>query len=153
MITERISDWTIYARLLGYVKPWWIAFLVSVMGYLVYSGSNAALAELMKYIVDAIGSGDAAERMLIPVTLVIVVFLRGIGSFFGTYFITYVSANVVHALRCELFEQLLKLPSSFYDKNALGHLVAKVTFHVTQVTGAATNAVKVVIREGFTVLG
>lgn len=153
MITERISDWTIYARLLGYVKPWWIAFLVSVMGYLVYSGSNAALAELMKYIVDAIGSGDAAERMLIPVTLVIVVFLRGIGSFFGTYFITYVSANVVHALRCELFEQLLKLPSSFYDKNVLGHLVAKVTFHVTQVTGAATNAVKVVIREGFTVLG
>jgi len=35
----------------------------------------------------------------------------------------------------------------------MGHLVAKVTFHVTQVTGAATDAVRVIVREGFTVLG
>lgn len=153
MVTEHVSDWKIYSRLLSYVKPWWIAFLVSVLGYLAYSGSNAALAELMKYIVDAIGSGDPAERLMIPFALIIIVFLRGIGSFLGTYFITFVSSNVVHALRCELFDHLLNLPSSFYDKNALGHLVAKVTFHVAQVTAAATNAVKVVIREGFTVLG
>lgn len=153
MVADQINDWEIYSRLLSYVKPWWVAFVVSVLGYLIYSGSNVALADLMKYIVDAIDSGDPLERMLIPVILVTVVFLRGIGSFLGTYFITYVSTNVVHALRCELFEQLLKLPSSFYDRNALGHLVAKVTFHVTQVTGAATNAVKVVIREGLTVMG
>jgi subfamily B ATP-binding cassette protein MsbA len=51
-----------------------------------------------------------------------------------------------------LFDRLLLLPSKFYDKNAMGHLVAKVTFHVSQVTGAATDAVKVLIREGLTVI-
>ena len=90
---------------------------------------------------------------MIPLAIIVIVLFRGIGTFLGNYFITYVGTSLVHALRCELFEQLLHLPSRFYDKNTMGHLVAKVTFHVTQVTGAATDAVRVVIREGFTVLG
>ena len=153
MADDQVADLKIYRRLLNYVKPWWLAFILSIIGYLFYSASSAALAELMKYLVDAIGSTASRERMLIPLAMVTIVFFRGIGSFLGTYFITYVSTNVVHSLRTELFDQLLKLPSQFYDKNAMGHLVAKVTFHVTQVTGAATDAVKVIIREGFTVIG
>ena len=85
--------------------------------------------------------------------IILIALFRGLGSFSGNYFIAVVANNLVHKLRCELFGRLLSLPSSFYDKHAMGHLVSKVTYHVTQVTDAATDAVRIILREGFTVLG
>lgn len=166
------SDIKIYRRLLSYVVPYWAAFLLSIVGFLLYSVSNVSFVQLISYIVDSLNAegafpdaqygelfarvfGEAGDlnRTLIPVAIVAIAFLRGFGTFVGNYFISYVSTNLVHNLRCELFNRLLTLPSAFYDKHAMGHLVAKVTFHVTQVTGAATDAVRVIIREGFTVIG
>jgi subfamily B ATP-binding cassette protein MsbA len=169
---EHKSDLEIYRRLLTYVLPYWGAFVISIVGFLIYSLSNVSFVWLVSYIVDSLQSGavpiaaevkeylsailgeeDDLNRTLIPVLLVLIATTRGIGAFVGNYFIAYVSNNLVHNLRRELFDRLLTLPSAFYDRHAMGHLVAKVTFHVTQVTGAATDAVRVIIREGFTVLG
>ena len=169
---QKASDIQIYSRLLSYVTPFWAAFLISIIGFLIYSLSNVAFVQLLSYIVDSIDGKDPLEgssvaayisgilsnggslnRTIIPLAMILIAISRGLGSFMGQYFITYVSTNVIHEIRCELFDQLLKLPSSFYDKNALGHLVAKVTYHVAQVTGAATDAIRIVIREGFTVIG
>lgn len=166
------SDIEIYARLLSYVLPYWGAFLASIIGFLVYALSNVGFLQLISYIVDSVKSPDpllqseysaflrelfgqpeSLNRTIIPIAIVAIVVCRGLGTFVGNYFISYVSTNLIHNLRCELFDQLLKLPSKFYDKNAMGHLVAKVTFHVTQVSGAATDALRVIIREGFTVFG
>ncbi len=168
------SDIKIYSRLLSYVVPYWPAFLLSIFGFLIYSLSNVAFLNLVGYIVDSIEPGGSQvamdeelagflssilgdpgdlNRTLVPIAIVIIATTRGLGTFIGNYFIAYVSNYLVHNLRCELFDRLLTLPSAFYDRHAMGHLVAKVTFHVTQVTGAATDAVRVIIREGFTVIG
>ena len=171
-LSKASTDLQIYARLLTYVLPLWGAFVLSILGFVLYSLANVSFAQLISYIVDSLqgtdplsssqyastlqsllGGSGSINRTVIPLAIIVIVLFRGIGTFLGNYFITYVGTSLVHALRCELFEQLLHLPSRFYDKNTMGHLVAKVTFHVTQVTGAATDAVRVVIREGFTVLG
>jgi len=168
---SRQTDMQIYGRLLRYVTPYWGAFLLSIVGFMIYSLANVSFLTLIGYIVDSLGGTDPLEetkmatylrelfggdgalnRTIIPIAIIFIVFGRGIGTFIGNYFITYVGTNLVHGLRIELFDQILLLPSKFYDKNTMGHLVAKVTFHVTQVTGAATDAVKVLIREGFTVI-
>lgn len=168
------SDIKIYSRLLSYVVPYWPAFLLSILGFLIYSLSNVAFLNLVGYIVDSIEPGGSQvamdaelatffssllgepgdlNRTLVPLAIVLIATTRGLGTFIGNYFIAYVSNYLVHNLRTELFDRLLTLPSAFYDRHAMGHLVAKVTFHVTQVTGAATDAVRVIIREGFTVIG
>ncbi|MFT4713322.1 MAG: subfamily B ATP-binding cassette protein MsbA [Candidatus Azotimanducaceae bacterium] len=166
------SDVQVYGRLLKYVSIYWAAFLLSMLGFIIHSVANVGFVQLIAYIIDFlegrtvvpdsfsgsfireyVGEPETLNRTLIPVFIVLVVFGRGLGTFIGNYFITYIGTNLVHTLRCELFDHLLKLPSRFYDKSAMGHLVAKVTFHVTQVTGAATDAVRVIIREGFTVIG
>jgi subfamily B ATP-binding cassette protein MsbA len=59
---------------------------------------------------------------------------------------------VVHDLRCALFDNLLTLPNRYFDNHNSGHLISRITYNVTMVTGAATDAIKVVIREGLTVL-
>ncbi len=77
----------------------------------------------------------------------------GIGAFLGNYGLTYVARYVVHFLRRDLFNRLLVLPSSFYHQNSSSDLLARLTYNVEQVTGAATNALKIAIREGLTVVG
>lgn len=168
---QKQSDMASYVRLLSYLRPLLFFFFLSIIGFAIYASTNVAFVQLLAYIVDSLGNkdplvgswlgdqftkligpADNLNRTVIPFAIVVIALMRGIGSFVGNYYITYVSTNIVHKLRCELFDQLLKMPSRFYDKNSLGHLVAKVTYHVTQVTGAATDAVKVVIREGFTVI-
>ena len=65
----------------------------------------------------------------------------------GTYYIAFAANQMIFKL-IEVFDRFLALPSTYYDQNSSGHLVAKLTYHVTQVTGAATDAVKILFREG-----
>jgi subfamily B ATP-binding cassette protein MsbA len=55
-------------------------------------------------------------------------------------------------LRRALFDSLLRLPNTYFDQHNSGHLISRITYDVTMVTGAATDAIKVVIREGLTVV-
>lgn len=152
------NDLALYARLLGYVRPYWFHFLSSLAGFAVYAGSHVVFAELLVFMVDTVrafntGIDISAQRILIPLLMVAAVAGRGVGSFAGVYFLNKVGNRVVHDLRCALFEQLLVLPSAYYQRNSQGHLVSRVTYTVTQVTRAATKALEVVAREGLTVIG
>ena len=46
-----------------------------------------------------------------------------------------------------------ELPKSYFDSNQSGQLINRITFTTTQVSGAASNAVKTLIREGFLLIG
>lgn len=78
--------------------------------------------------------------------------MAGFGLLSGNYFLAKVSLGLVHDLRVQLFNNLLVLPNRYFDKHNSGHLISRITFNVTMVTGAATDAIKVVIREGMTVI-
>lgn len=143
----------VYIRLLRYVKKYWSAFLLSVVGFVIYAGSQTASAKWLEAFVDSVGSGQLDNRGILALSVLGIFFVRGLGTFLGNYGLSYVARHVVHNLRCDLFRHLMLLPSSYYHKNSSGELLAKLTYNVEQVTGAATNALKVAIREGFTVIG
>ena len=64
-----------------------------------------------------------------------------------------VGFGVVRDLRGELFHKLHDLPKAYFDSNQSGQLINRITFTTTQVSGAASNAVKTLIREGFLLIG
>lgn len=147
------TSWSLYRRLLGYVKPHWKAFMAAVVGYAIYAASSTALAEMMKRLIDGIQNPDAAFRLMLPLFVIGMFAARGVGTFLGTYYMSDVARNVVHALRCEVFNHMLSLPGRFFDMHSSGHLLSRVTYHVEQVTGAATNAITIILREGLFVIG
>ncbi|QFT85633.1 Lipid A export ATP-binding/permease protein MsbA [Halomonas sp. THAF12] len=147
------SGWTLYKRLLGYVKPHWKAFALAIVGYAIYAASSTALAEMMKRLIDGIQNPDAAFRLMLPLFVVGMFAARGLGTFLGTYFMSNVARNLVHALRCDVFNHMLHLPGRFFDEHSSGHLVSRVTYHVEQVTGAGTKAITILLREGLFVIG
>ncbi len=143
----------VYLRLLRYVKKYWSAFLLSVVGFVIYAASQTASAKWLEAFVDVVGSGQLDNRGLLALAVLGIFFVRGVGTFLGNYGLSYVARYVVHDLRGDLFKHLMLLPSAYYHKHSSGELLAKLTYNVEQVTGAATNALKVAIREGLTVIG
>ncbi|MDE2089934.1 MAG: lipid A export permease/ATP-binding protein MsbA, partial [Gammaproteobacteria bacterium] len=64
-----------------------------------------------------------------------------------------VANKVVMDLRVLMVHKLISLPAVYYDNNATGNLMSKVTYDVTQVTSAATNVLIVLVRDILTVAG
>ncbi len=142
----------IYKRLLSYVRPYSGLFVISIFGFLIYSATQYLLPVLVQQIVDTLKS-EAREGMnYLPLFFCGLFFVQGIGNFLGNYFLAKVSTNVVHALRCEIFEKYTELPTAFFDANNSGFLISRITNNVGEMTKASTDAIRTFAREGLTVL-
>lgn len=158
------SSLKIYFRLLGYVRPYISLFLISIVGFLIFASTQPMLGYILKYFVDGLSNPEAALfptvpylrdlqlLQAVPLLIILIAAWQGLGSYLGNYFLAKVSLGLVHDLRVQLFNNLLVLPNRYFDKHNSGHLISRITFNVTMVTGAATDAIKVVIREGMTVI-
>ena len=125
--SKKASSLEVYMRLLEYVKPHWKIFTLSLLGFLIFASTQPMFAALMKYMVDSLNNNQRDAIYWIPLASVAIVFVRGIGSFLGSYFIALVSNSVVHTLRCRLFDHYTTLPSHFFDDNNSGHLISRIT--------------------------
>ncbi|MFT6221418.1 MAG: subfamily B ATP-binding cassette protein MsbA [Candidatus Endobugula sp.] len=147
-----VSAVDLYKRLLTYLIPHWAMFAIGVVGYALFAYSNAALASLMGDLTNAVTGQDRDARLIIPLTVIAIFCYRGLGSFIGEYGFSKVAYGIVHELRIALFNKLISMPNQYFDKNSSGQMISKVTFDVMQVTQAVTDALRVTIREGLTVL-
>ena len=151
--TSQLTSLKLYARLLSYVLPYIPQFVISILGFAIFSGSQVAAAEWLKQVIDFVNNPVNDFRLILPLALIIIALIRGLGFFIGNYLLASISNRLVHNLRTDLFIKLTVLPSSFFDQQSSGHLISRITFNVMQVTGAATNALKILIREGLLVIG
>ncbi len=169
-----LSDRQLYQRLLSYMWPYFAIFSVSVIGFMLYAAMQVLLADILQFLVDALGQSEKLESglisgwihhfvqlqagntsfasVVIPVSVAFITLFRGIGSFIGTYCIAVVGRKTIHDLRRALFDQMIKLPTVFFDGATSGFLVSRITFNVEQVTGAVTKALTISVREGVTVI-
>lgn len=141
-----------YFRLLGFLKGYWWAFLVSIFGFGLFAISQPALAKLMEMMIAAIQSKDASQRAMLPLLALGVFALRGLGTFIGTYFNGFLAASVIRLIQKKLFVHLLSLPADFYNKHNQGEVLHRFNSGVGKIQGAITNALKIVVREGLTVV-
>ncbi|MCK1786483.1 lipid A export permease/ATP-binding protein MsbA [Pseudomonas sp. TNT11] len=158
------SSLKIYFRLLSYVRPYAGLFALSIVGFLIFASTQPMLGYILKYFVDGLSNPQAVLfpsvpllrdlqlLQAVPLLIILIAAWQGLGSFLGNYLLAKVSLGLVHDLRVQLFNNLLTLPNRYFDNHNSGHLISRITFNVTMVTGAATDAIKVVIREGMTVL-
>lgn len=150
---ESASVWILYRRLLAYARPFWLAFMISFIGFAIYGLGQALSAKWLEMVVDTVQANEYDKRWFLALAVLGIFLLRGVGGFLGNYCIAFVGREVIHSLRTEVFERLLRLPSHYYARNSSGELLAKLTYNVEQVTGAVTNALKTLFREGLTVVG
>ncbi len=165
------SSLKVYLRLLRYVVPYWGLFAISLLGFLIFASTQPMLGYMLKFFVDGLSNPNAGLfsevpwlleyfpwlanlKLLqaVPLLIVLIALWQGLGSFLGNYYLAKVSLGLVQDLRVALFNNMLNLPNRYFDNHNSGHLISRITYNVTMVTGAATDAIKVVVREGMTVV-
>jgi ATP-binding cassette, subfamily B, bacterial MsbA len=146
------SSLKIYWRLLAYLRPYKFAFLMGVVGYGLYAYSANLFVDILKNLLKTIEGNNPADRYYVPMAIMGTTVLRSIGAFMGAYFLAKVANGVVHRLRVEVFNHMTQLPTQVFDQRNSGHLISIITYNINGVTAAATDALKISLREGATVL-
>lgn len=147
------AHFQIYKRLLFYVKPHRNLLIVSLIGFVLYSSTQPLFATLIQEIIDTLQAKTREKMYYLPLFFSGLVIVRGIGNYIGNNFLAKVSLNVVHTLRCEIFDKYTVLPTTHFDNNNSGYMISRITHNVNQVAQATTDAVRKVVQEGLTALG
>jgi len=143
----------LYLRLLRYVKPYWAAFAVSILGMMVMATTEPAFPALLKPLLDGnFVQKEGGMLMWLPLMIVAVFLVRGIASYVSDYTTAWLSTKVVLDLRNAMFAKLLRLPTQYYDNYTTGSLVSRFTYDVLNVTGAATSVITVLFKDTLTIV-
>jgi len=141
----------LYRRLLRYVRPYKAIFGFCILGMLLVASTDVMMLRIVQPLLNNIGTVDAEQTKYLPIMVVGVFLLRGIGSYVSEYGLAWIGSRVVYDLRCEASDHLLRLPTPFYDASSAGFLLSKVTYDAQQVAATASQAITVSIRNTLTI--
>lgn len=147
------QDFKVYLRLISYLKPYWGVALLVLIGFGINAATEVSVAKLIKFIIDAIQSGNREDLDWFPALIVLLVFFRGLGLFMGGYYTALISRSLVFSIRQEVYAKLLRLPAQYYLDNSAGHITAKIMYNVEQLTAASSESLKTLVKDGLIVLG
>ena len=153
MTLPRAGGRALYLRLLRRVLPYRRTFALGLAAMVVLGATEPAIPALLERIVGSFEE-RALDGVLVYAALFLGVFLvRGLSSFLSVFALESVAARLVMDLRQDMFARLIRIPAPAYDDAASGSFISKVTFDAQQVTGAATRAVTVLVRDSVAVIG
>ena len=139
---------------MAYVRPYWGAFAVAIVGMILTAATEPLFPALMKPLLDgSFVNRDHSIGYWMPFALVGIFVVRGILTYVSSYAMSWVSNNVILDMRTALFKRLLHLPSSYFENNTSGALLSKIAYDVSGVSAAATSVLTVLVRDSFTVIG
>ncbi|QFU22301.1 lipid A export permease/ATP-binding protein MsbA [Shewanella eurypsychrophilus] len=169
--------WSVFKRLMGYIKPLKVVFAFAVLGLVMYAAVDATFIAVIKPFIDGGFGGQAGEvtsavgvggvdlgtsegfgassdvLMLAPIVVIVLFSLRGLANFLSTYCISYMSARLIMDMRQEVFEHYLTLPVSYIDRENSGNLISRVTYDTEQIARATGSALISIVRDSITVVG
>lgn len=147
------SSWSLYCRLLGYLRPYWKGFALAVLGMVGTAATEPVFPAILKYLLDTgFRTQDPQLVWLIPLGIVALFLVRGILSYCTNFLMTWVSTHLITDLRRELFDKVQAFPTQHFLEQSSGKLISRLLYDVDNVNQAATSVLVTTIRESLTAL-
>ncbi|MFM4702716.1 lipid A ABC transporter ATP-binding protein/permease MsbA [Aeromonas bivalvium] len=148
------ESWPVFKRLLGYVRDRKLGLVGGIIGMLGYAAVDTTFVYSIKPLIDqGINGNDKTVLTWMPFFVLGIVALRGVATFLSNFCMAWVGNHVVLKLQQEVFNHLMAMPMSFFDRQNTGALLSKVTYDASQVSSAASSTLVSIVREGATVIG
>ncbi|KJG14717.1 lipid transporter ATP-binding/permease [Photobacterium iliopiscarium] len=155
-LTEKSTKDT-YKRLWPYIKIYKAGIIVAVIALIINAAGDTLMLSMIKPLLDKSFGGfdsmDSGFLAMMPIYLVGLMIMRGASGFVSTYCLSWVSGNVVMNLRRKLFQHFMRMPVAFFDKEASGALLSRITYDSEQVASATSSALVSIVREGASIIG
>ena len=146
------SAWPTYRRLLGYLRPYRMMASMVLLAMIIDAAALTAFTRLVQPIVDDLFKKHDQQTVLLLVLAIPAIFLmRAVGTFVTSYGMTYIGRGVVQAMREQVLGRYLRLPGTFFGREASGHQITRITYNTEQVAQATTEAVRVSVTDSLTI--
>lgn len=134
-------------------KPYIWRLVAALLCGLVLSGINGAIAWATKPVLDSIFvKKSTGFLILLPFGIIVLFLMRGVFSYSTNYLMSSIGAKIVRSLRQGIYDKLLTLPTSFYNRTSSGSVVSKVLNDVGVLNQIVASTVKDFFVEGGTVI-
>ena len=140
--------------MLSLVKENKLRLFLAMVCMLVIAISTSATAFLVKPVLDDIFvNKDTRMLIIIPIAVILIYFLRGLGSYGQEYLMNYVGEGIIRNLRNDLYNRIQDLPLAFFHKEKTGVLMSRITNDVNIIKAMVSTAVTGSLKDSFTIVG
>lgn len=143
----------VYGRLWQYVTPHKLIGFVAVVGMATTAIVEAGLVYLLQPLMDdTLVAKQVESGRWIPLAFMGIFILRGLSGFATEASLGWIGRSVISDLRRQVFNKFLTLPVRFFDGQAAGPLLSKLTYNVEMVAESVTSVVTIAVRDILTVI-
>jgi subfamily B ATP-binding cassette protein MsbA len=144
----------IYARLLGYIRPYSKWMVVSIIALLFSVGLGLILPLVVRNLVDLIlVDNDLPQLNRLAIGLFLVFILQSIASFVHRLSLAYVGENAVVDIRVQIYGHLQALSLRFFGDFRTGEIVSRITNDTSMLQSAITDDLVALLRQAITLIG
>ena len=144
----------IYSRIFNYALKYKWTLSISIFSLVILALTNTGFLALIKKITDeGFVEQASSSSIFLPIALVILMTIRALSGFVSGYSMRWVSRKIVEDLRFDALRKLMILPVTYFDSNASGNIVSKLTYETEQLSFVATKVALESIRESLTIIG
>ena len=122
-----------------------LLYLVPQSGWVRLESARRALAESVQT--------DPLAVIALVALIPAVIFLRGFFSYLNMYFLQWAAIRTITDLRIRLFEHLMGLSASFFNKSNTGELMARIMNDTGTLQNIISNATAVIVKDPATLVG
>ena len=115
-----------YKRMMVYVRPYWFRALIAVLITIPIGGMDAVIAWALKPYMDVVMvEKNAVAASYIPILIIIFSSMQSGLNYAATYLNTWVGRKISNDVKMDLFNKLLHMDASFFDKTNSGEVLMR----------------------------
>ncbi len=144
----------VFYYFLKFLKPYWVhqsvVFVLMVLGTV----SSLAFPYIMKIIIDDVFPNKDYELLIFILLLLLGITVGNIIiSFCSNYLFAWINNRIMLDIRSHLFDHLIQLPLSFYDRNKSGDVVYRMSNEVDRIQSFITSSALSLVHSLLTLIG
>ena len=157
-----------FKRLLKYLRPHWLTFLLATIAMILVAAFQTAIGALLplifgQFMMKSVVQSETLFNLqklipqddwfkswvMISVLLFSFTICKGIAEYFSSYLMAKIGQTAVLELRQELYDHLLTQSAGFYEKHRTNYLVSRLVNSCSAIELAISANLRDVLRESF----
>ncbi|MBQ9131545.1 MAG: ABC transporter ATP-binding protein [Clostridia bacterium] len=153
---DRKTAKNVFLRLSTYVLRHWPLFVAAIAFTLISNQLALMGPEFSGNAIDAIASPDGVNFSAVWKNvgwMVLCYALSALLSYCLAVLMIKLSQRIVYSMRRQLFEKLTSLPVNYFDTNAVGDIISRISYDIDTVNSSLSHDLVQVMASIYTVLG
>jgi len=140
--------WKFIKEYLPYYKHYKKEIFLAIIGMIMVSIATAAIAYIIKPVLDKIFIEKNEQLLfLLPIGIIIIYLIKGIGRYIQTYYVTYIGEDIVRQIRDKFLGHILKFDMDYFKKVHSGELVSRIINDINRIQSAISHDLANFIRD------